>query len=74
MSLSFLLWAMGRFDRCALLHKGLGHQGHLVQQHPRQRHALDERIGRFIESAAQDQREDDPLTKSLKEEFGDGVL
>ena len=26
------------------------------------------------ESAAQDQREDDPLTKSLKEEFGDGVL
>ena len=26
------------------------------------------------ESAAPDQREDDPLTKSLKEEFGDGVL
>ncbi len=26
------------------------------------------------ESAAQDQREDDPLTKSLKEEFGYGVL
>jgi len=24
--------------------------------------------------SAQDQREDDPLTKSLKEEFGDGVL